>query len=54
MKKIFIILALAFGFSYANTFSNILTNVSLPNVNKAIKNAQDLKAILKKKILKNL
>ncbi|AXH14323.1 imelysin family protein [Malaciobacter mytili] len=48
MKKIFIILALAFGFSYANTFSNILTNVSLPNVNKAIKNAQDLKSNFKK------
>ncbi len=48
MKKFFLVLALTFVLSYANTFSSILTNVSLPNVKKAIEVAQNLKNNFKK------
>lgn len=49
MKRVVLILALFVSFAFSNTFTNIIQNVSLPNVNKALEDINSLEKSYSKK-----
>ncbi len=54
MRKIVLLLAFVISFAFSNTLTNIVKNISLPNVNNAIEDLNNLKKSYSKDDFKKL